>query len=68
MIRRPPRSTLDRSSAASDVYKRQVKPTLTRAQIITAMQQTAQYYPSPNSSRGYGNINAGAAVALASTY
>ena len=26
MIRRPPRSTLDRSSAASDVYKRQVIP------------------------------------------
>src|SRR5678815_1065498 len=26
MIRRPPRSTLDRSSAASDVYKRQVEP------------------------------------------
>ena len=25
MIRRPPRSTLDRSSAASDVYKRQVE-------------------------------------------
>ena len=25
MIRRPPRSTLDRSSAASDVYKRQDK-------------------------------------------
>ena len=25
MIRRPPRSTLDRSSAASDVYKRQTK-------------------------------------------
>ena len=24
MIRRPPRSTLDRSSAAADVYKRQV--------------------------------------------
>ena len=24
MIRRPPRSTLDRSSAASDVYKRQL--------------------------------------------
>ena len=24
MIRRPPRSTLDRSSAASDVYKRQM--------------------------------------------
>ena len=26
MIRRPPRSTLDRSSAASDVYKRQENP------------------------------------------
>ena len=25
MIRRPPRSTLDRSSAASDVYKRQIE-------------------------------------------
>ena len=25
MIRRPPRSTLDRSSAASDVYKRQAE-------------------------------------------
>ena len=25
MVRRPPRSTLDRSSAASDVYKRQVR-------------------------------------------
>ena len=28
MIRRPPRSTLDRSSAASDVYKRQVQAVL----------------------------------------
>src|SRR5678809_821735 len=27
MIRRPPRSTLDRSSAASDVYKRQIQIT-----------------------------------------
>ena len=27
MIRRPPRSTLDRSSAASDVYKRQDEAT-----------------------------------------
>ena len=30
MIRRPPRSTLDRSSAASDVYKRQGLPATTR--------------------------------------
>ena len=29
MIRRPPRSTLDRSSAASDVYKRQVTVSVT---------------------------------------
>ena len=28
MIRRPPRSTLDRSSAASDVYKRQLQKLL----------------------------------------
>ena len=28
MIRRPPRSTLDRSSAASDVYKRQLQVAL----------------------------------------
>ena len=28
MIRRPPRSTLDRSSAASDVYKRQAQAAL----------------------------------------
>ncbi|HRH65666.1 MAG TPA: S8 family serine peptidase [Bacteroidia bacterium] len=45
-----------------------VNPMLTRTQIITAMQQTSQYYPNPNSSRGYGNVNAGAAVALAATY
>ena len=33
MIRRPPRSTLDRSSAASDVYKRQLQSgTLEREQ------------------------------------
>ena len=30
MIRRPPRSTLDRSSAASDVYKRQVEQLVDR--------------------------------------
>src|SRR5678810_840748 len=37
MIRRPPRSTLDRSSAASDVYKRQLKKELT-AQLRTRRQ------------------------------
>eukprot|EP00826_Nyctotherus_ovalis_P038908 TRINITY_DN3688_c0_g1_i2.p1 TRINITY_DN3688_c0_g1~~TRINITY_DN3688_c0_g1_i2.p1 ORF type:complete len:126 (+),score=31.96 TRINITY_DN3688_c0_g1_i2:23-379(+) len=33
MIRRPPRSTLDRSSAASDVYKRQVHGKLMEFQL-----------------------------------
>ena len=31
MIRRPPRSTLDRSSAASDVYKRQAEVLVSNA-------------------------------------
>src|SRR5678815_1917783 len=46
MIRRPPRSTLDRSSAASDVYKRQLKtkimaetkPTATASVKATSVQ------------------------------
>ena len=33
MIRRPPRSTLDRSSAASDVYKRQLRGVFARVTI-----------------------------------
>src|SRR5450756_836279 len=33
MIRRPPRSTQSRSSAASDVYKRQPKSTVVRAGV-----------------------------------
>ena len=36
MIRRPPRSTLDRSSAASDVYKRQRED---YERVVTAFQQ-----------------------------
>src|SRR5665648_1161514 len=35
MIRRPPRSTLSSSSAASDVYKRQLQQSLT--QLITSI-------------------------------
>src|SRR5678815_5143606 len=35
MIRRPPRSTLDRSSAASDVYKRQVLARMRRAGTVS---------------------------------
>ena len=37
MIRRPPRSTLDRSSAASDVYKRQIYVCLLAPIIILAL-------------------------------
>eukprot|EP00826_Nyctotherus_ovalis_P013156 TRINITY_DN13517_c0_g1_i3.p1 TRINITY_DN13517_c0_g1~~TRINITY_DN13517_c0_g1_i3.p1 ORF type:complete len:222 (-),score=73.66 TRINITY_DN13517_c0_g1_i3:424-1065(-) len=37
MIRRPPRSTLDRSSAASDVYKRQVR--LHRVKLLDCIAQ-----------------------------
>ena len=36
MIRRPPRSTLDRSSAASDVYKRQGQPDA-KVPVITGL-------------------------------
>ena len=39
MIRRPPRSTLDRSSAASDVYKRQDAPGAGAAVILQADNQ-----------------------------
>ncbi len=44
------------------------KPSLTRDQVYTCIRNTSQYYPSTNSNRGYGNINAGAAVNLALTY
>ena len=39
MIRRPPRSTLDRSSAASDVYKRQVPDRAERVAHPDAVQE-----------------------------
>ncbi len=45
-----------------------VKPTLTREQVYTCMKNTAQFYPTLNSTKGYGNLNASAAVALAQTY
>eukprot|EP00826_Nyctotherus_ovalis_P034236 TRINITY_DN2820_c0_g2_i7.p1 TRINITY_DN2820_c0_g2~~TRINITY_DN2820_c0_g2_i7.p1 ORF type:complete len:101 (+),score=1.47 TRINITY_DN2820_c0_g2_i7:29-304(+) len=37
MLRRPPRSTLDRSSAASDVYKRQVHGNIKRGICVTTL-------------------------------
>lgn len=45
-----------------------VKPTLTRAQVMTCLTTTAQFYPNKNSNKGYGNLNASAAVAKALTY
>eukprot|EP00658_Telonema_sp_P-2_P018224 TRINITY_DN17150_c0_g1_i9.p1 TRINITY_DN17150_c0_g1~~TRINITY_DN17150_c0_g1_i9.p1 ORF type:complete len:199 (-),score=65.37 TRINITY_DN17150_c0_g1_i9:108-704(-) len=42
MIRRPPRSTLSSSSAASDVYKRQVSTQSTGSQQSTTMAGTAR--------------------------
>ena len=42
-----------------------VKPSLSRTQIYTAMCNTAQFYPSKNSTKGWGNVNAAAAVAMA---
>lgn len=38
------------------------KPTATREQILQCLVSTAQYYPTPNGNKGYGNINAQAAV------
>src|SRR5678815_2296371 len=45
MIRRPPRSTLDRSSAASDVYKRQILHRLCRPPSISLSFNLATVLP-----------------------
>ena len=42
MIRRPPRSTLDRSSAASDVYKRQVVVAFVEDEDLRLVHQAAE--------------------------
>src|SRR5678809_699648 len=42
MIRRPPRSTLDRSSAASDVYKRQCKGDQARGTLAAPAQRSRE--------------------------
>ncbi|MEN9348572.1 MAG: hypothetical protein RLZZ77_2083, partial [Bacteroidota bacterium] len=38
------------------------RPTATRSQVFNYLLTTSQYYPSVTSSRGYGNLNAAAAV------
>ena len=39
-----------------------VDPTFTRAEVLYFLTITSQYYPGSNSSTGYGNLNAFAAV------
>jgi len=39
-----------------------VNPSLTRAQVYNCLLTTSQYYPTKTSSRGYGNLDASAAV------
>ena len=59
MIRRPPRSTLDRSSAASDVYKRQGQhdPDALGALLDTAMDQQADVvYAKPTNEPPHGPL------------
>src|SRR5678815_2457134 len=60
MIRRPPRSTLDRSSAASDVYKRQVQGGAEFLDCIGVaaagrLQQPAQMVEEASVARGPGD-------------
>jgi serine protease len=38
------------------------RPNMTRAQLQSCLTNTAQFYPTRNSSKGYGNLNATAAV------
>ena len=61
MIRRPPRSTLDRSSAASDVYKRQLQKEhpemrheIPRNAVIGVVKQDLHIIPSGSKS---GSVN-----------
>ena len=38
------------------------KPNMSKAQLMTCLTNTAQFYPVKNSTKGYGNLNASAAV------
>ncbi len=38
------------------------KSTATREQVLSCLRSTAQFYPTPNGSHGYGKLNASAAV------
>src|SRR5678815_47794 len=66
MIRRPPRSTLDRSSAASDVYKRQIPGRETNV-LIQPQGQTWRALRVPVATIG-GFLFAAALLVLAGFY
>jgi subtilisin family serine protease len=51
------------SGIASMVWS--VNPSFSREQVYNFLLTTSQYYPIPNGSRGFGNLNAGAAVSAA---
>lgn len=44
------------------------RPTLNRSQVVDILCRTAQNYPTRSSTKGFGNLNASAAVSLALTY
>lgn len=39
-----------------------VKPNMTKDQVVTCLRNTSQNYPTKNSNKGYGNLNANAAI------
>lgn len=41
------------------------RPNMTKEQVLTCLTNTSQFYPNKSSSKGYGNINASAAVNFA---
>ena len=41
------------------------KPNMTRSQVMTCLTNTAQFYPTRNSTKGFGNLNATSAVNFA---
>ncbi|MEY4594033.1 MAG: hypothetical protein RIQ47_443 [Bacteroidota bacterium] len=59
-------ATATAAGIAALVYS--AKPTLTRAQVVDILQRTSQFYPTRTSTKGFGNMNASAAVNLALTY
>src|SRR5665811_541865 len=65
MIRRPPRSTRVRSSAASDVYKRQVLPQWTSLVGSPAFVQSSGRGPFHSSTQEASGFRAGFLISLA---